>query len=212
MDEDPRETKRRLAREWYAKRRDEAPPEVRELWRQEQREANALSYQRHRKKRLAKHRSYLRANKDRVNEYFRRYRELNRERLRECQARRREEHREEVNAYNRAYQKAHFKQYRAYKRAESQRPKVAARVIVGLAVKAGLIEKPDGCERCGTPTPKNRLHGHHHHGYEAAHILDVQWLCSICHGKAHRSVDDGSTDRRTGEDVGAERGPTSAPA
>ena len=47
----------------------------------------------------------------------------------------------------------------------------------------GLLEAPDGCERCGAV---KRLHAHHHLGYAREHWLDVRWLCSPCHRTVHR--------------------------
>jgi hypothetical protein len=58
-----------------------------------------------------------------------------------------------------------------------------ARGHVKSALKAGLISKPDTCERCGQkPVPgkdgRSRLHGHHH---DHAKHLEVEWLCALCH-------------------------------
>jgi hypothetical protein len=176
--------RRRKAREEYNRLRNEAAPEVRELWRQKQREANAASYAKHRAKRLKRIRKYRAENKAKMDAYFREYRERNRERLRASQAKRRQEHRDEINAYNREYRKTHEAQYRAYKRSASQRIKREARLIVRLAVSAGLIRKPEHCEGCGETFPARRLQGHHYDGYDRP--LDVRWLCATCHGKAHQ--------------------------
>lgn len=48
------------------------------------------------------------------------------------------------------------------------------------ALRAGLIEKPDHCEMCGS---SSTLQGHHH---DYGRPLDVAWLCFICHGTVHR--------------------------
>jgi hypothetical protein len=59
------------------------------------------------------------------------------------------------------------------------------RAIVALhrALRNGIVIKPKSCERCGK-TPQSRdLHGHHHHGYDEKHWLDVEWLCASCHLK-----------------------------
>ena len=63
------------------------------------------------------------------------------------------------------------------------RQKEAAWFVVHWAVRAGVIEKPDRCERCGTKPPPRRLHAHHP---DYSKALDVVWLCSRCHGLEHR--------------------------
>jgi hypothetical protein len=62
-----------------------------------------------------------------------------------------------------------------------------ARVQVQQAVRRGELVRTDKCERCGKTAAQNgrALDGHHHHGYDPAHILDVQWLCVSCHAKVH---------------------------
>jgi hypothetical protein len=182
MDKHEREEKRRRAREWYTRRRDEAPPEVREQWRRKQRAANAASYRRHRATRLAQHRKYLKKNAEVVRAKFAAHRELHRDEIREYMRRYRIEHADRVNAANKRWRGRNPD----YKRTPKQQRKVAARRILRLAISAGLVEKPEHCEGCGKKCPARRLHGHHHDGYERP--LDVQWLCSVCHGKAHRKV------------------------
>lgn len=61
-----------------------------------------------------------------------------------------------------------------------------ARMQLQHAVRMGRIHKPDACERCGEMQPRERLHGHHWHGDYANRPLEVQWLCTLCHGEAHR--------------------------
>lgn len=58
-----------------------------------------------------------------------------------------------------------------------------AKTAVNNAVRNGRLIKPDCCERCGAPTQKERLHGHH---ADYSRQLDVEWLCQPCHGKEHR--------------------------
>jgi hypothetical protein len=55
---------------------------------------------------------------------------------------------------------------------------------VHVAVVSGKLQKPEKCEACGGAGP---LHGHHHNGYNREHRLDVQWLCTRCHGLATRA-------------------------
>ncbi len=54
-----------------------------------------------------------------------------------------------------------------------------ARSKLRNAVWAGKIVKPTECEGCQSEGP---LHGHH---TDYSRPLDVQWLCSACHGRAH---------------------------
>ncbi|HEC64905.1 MAG TPA: hypothetical protein ENI23_06420 [bacterium] len=48
------------------------------------------------------------------------------------------------------------------------------------AVWIGKIKKPELCSQCNR---KDKLHGHHK---DYSRPFEVKWLCSICHGKAHR--------------------------
>ena len=56
----------------------------------------------------------------------------------------------------------------------------AARKAVQAAVRTGRLVKPDSCP-CGA----RRVEAHHHRGYREEHQLDVVWLCSACHKRAH---------------------------
>ena len=58
-----------------------------------------------------------------------------------------------------------------------------ARRKVRLAVASGALSKPKTCSQCnGVPLPR-RLHGHHE---DYAKPLEVEWLCSGCHGDRTR--------------------------
>jgi hypothetical protein len=64
---------------------------------------------------------------------------------------------------------------------------------VRRAVRQGLIIRLTECEDCGTTAS---LDGHHHNGYDDAHVLDVRWLCKACHASAHpRNNDEGGRNR-----------------
>lgn len=57
-----------------------------------------------------------------------------------------------------------------------------ARYQLHLALRRGEIARPGECERCKTPGP---VEGHHP---DYAKPLEVEWLCTLCHGKEHRHV------------------------
>ena len=93
----------------------------------------------------------------------------------------------------REYQRAYAQNFRdAEKHREAQRryrlrhaEKHQAHSIVRSAVKACRIVVAVWCQRCGCVTD---LEAHHH---DYSQPLSVAWLCSICHGLAHRSYDGG---------------------
>lgn len=62
-------------------------------------------------------------------------------------------------------------------------PQKSARDKVYYAVKTGKLTKPSACERCGVKATGRRLHAHHD-DYEKP--LEVEWLCTRCHGTERR--------------------------
>ena len=60
------------------------------------------------------------------------------------------------------------------------RPKAAAHEAVRRAFRAGALDRKP-CEVCG----HLRVQGHHPNGYDAAHRLDVVWLCAVHHYAIH---------------------------
>ena len=61
--------------------------------------------------------------------------------------------------------------------------KIQARYIARGAVRHGRIVKPTNCQRCGKAELKNRIHAHHQ---DHTKPLEVEWLCSQCHGVESR--------------------------
>lgn len=55
-----------------------------------------------------------------------------------------------------------------------------ARYQLNNAVSRGDVVRPEECQRCGTPGP---VEGHHP---DYSKPLEVEWLCTLCHGKEHR--------------------------
>jgi hypothetical protein len=60
--------------------------------------------------------------------------------------------------------------------------KEKCRATTRNAVAAGKFSKPSTCDDCGT----NRIIHAHHNDYSKP--FEVDWLCSICHGKRHRAA------------------------
>ena len=93
----------------------------------------------------------------------------------------------------REYQRAYAQNFRdPEKHREAQRryrlrhaEKHQAHSIVRSAVKACRIVVAVWCQRCGCVTDLEA----HHHDYSKP--LSVEWLCSTCHGLAHRSYEGG---------------------
>lgn len=63
-----------------------------------------------------------------------------------------------------------------------------ARVVVGNAIRDGILIRPDNCERCVQVIHTDA----HHEDYSKP--LDVVWLCEPCHGMRHREI---NAERRT---------------
>lgn len=111
---------------------------------------------------------------------------------RECYAKRRAtpEHREKTRARwaaNRERERMRDRKRNAHRGPQKvDLVKHRARLLLHEAVRRGWLAKPPACSSCYEPTPAFRLHGHHHLGYDAP--LDVEWLCSLCHGTRHRKA------------------------
>lgn len=58
--------------------------------------------------------------------------------------------------------------------------KRGAHVLVGNAIKSGVIVKPDICSCCGITGKLSA----HHDDYNKP--LEVRWLCSLCHRRHHK--------------------------
>lgn len=65
-----------------------------------------------------------------------------------------------------------------------------ARVMVGNAIRAGILIRPDNCERCIQVIHTDA----HHEDYSKP--LDVVWLCEPCHGARHREI---NAERRSNQ-------------
>jgi hypothetical protein len=66
-------------------------------------------------------------------------------------------------------------------RAERERQRLRAYSIFHGALRRGEVIRPDVCVECGQPPDDlGRMEAHH---ADHARPLDVEWLCSRCHGK-----------------------------
>lgn len=63
--------------------------------------------------------------------------------------------------------------------------KAGARQVLNNAVRDNRIIKPTVCSSCGKTDCE--IQGHHW-SYLEEHWLSVIWLCTECHGKAHRKI------------------------
>jgi hypothetical protein len=82
----------------------------------------------------------------------------------------------------------YWRLYRGKKRAPGNKRKpgdpvkIRARAILYQALKAGSVLRPEHCEDCNETA---KVHAHHE---DYSKPLDVDWLCTICHGKRHRKA------------------------
>jgi hypothetical protein len=73
----------------------------------------------------------------------------------------------------------------AYSRTPEHQRKQAIRKVTYWAVKTGLLPAKDRCERCGATAAQARLERHHP---DYSRPLWIRWLCTTCHGEAHRKL------------------------
>ena len=83
------------------------------------------------------------------------------------------------------FRELHLERNRVNKRNNPDKSK--ARQSVSNAVRDGRLFKPTSCEHCGTSEKK--IQGHHW-SYLPEHWLDVIWLCTSCHGKEHKRLNE----------------------
>jgi len=58
-----------------------------------------------------------------------------------------------------------------------------ARALANRAIELGFLVRPKECPLCGTVDLG--IHAHH---VDYMRPLDVEWMCSECHGKRHRKI------------------------
>jgi hypothetical protein len=95
-----------------------------------------------------------------------------------------ERHRESERARGREKYQRTKDAYIRRQRVAVKSEKGLARASVRNALYDGRLVKPDRCSRCQAVEPPHRIHAHH---TDYSRRRDVQWLCSVCHGKEHRA-------------------------
>lgn len=70
---------------------------------------------------------------------------------------------------------------------EKNQHKRKAQHAAGNAIRDGKLTRSDRCEHCGTSEKKIQAH---HWSYEPENWLDVIWLCTECHGKEHKRLNE----------------------
>jgi len=81
---------------------------------------------------------------------------------------------------NRESERIRCRNYKRNHKKQRDPIKERARYAVWYAVKTGKIKKPQNCTKCMST---ERIHGHHH---DYKKPLEIEWLCSLCHGVARR--------------------------
>lgn len=71
--------------------------------------------------------------------------------------------------------------------AQRNQDKRLAQHAANNALRDGILERKTSCEHCGTDERKLQKH---HWSYEPEHWLDVIWLCTRCHGKEHKRLNE----------------------
>lgn len=121
------------------------------------------------------HKEMVRKNRQEKQDY---YREYDRKRFKEDpKVRERHKRYQATPAGKKAMREAR-------KRWMNKKPEArAAHVILGNAVRDGVIKKPLNCTKCGCRPRRRDLHAHHD---DYAKPLDVIWLCAMCHSDTHK--------------------------
>jgi len=110
---------------------------------------------------------WVKENKEHLAEYHAQWVKKNSTKAAAAVAKWRKENRLKYNAQIKKYQAANKEKFVAYRK-------------VRKALKAGILIRPEKCERCDATS---KIDAHHHKGYE--HPLEVLWLCRQCHVDQH---------------------------
>ena len=110
---------------------------------------------------------WVEANRQHLSEYHVKWARKNAVKANAFVAKWRKENPEKYNAQCKKYRDANREKFAAYRKFKR-------------ALKAGILHRPDKCQRCGK---KCKPDAHHHNGYDKP--LDVLWLCRQCHVDSH---------------------------
>lgn len=102
-------------------------------------------------------------------------------------------HKEEYRIYGGRYRAKHREEIAKYEHVRKKTVKGRARTLLGSAVNHGNIIKPSHCSCCGREARGRALQGHHD---DYTKPLDVRWLCSQCHSRAHCEPNSTSNARK----------------
>lgn len=126
--------------------------------------SNREYYKKNPEKCLAKHERWANRNPDKILKNQRAYYHRNKEKI--------------LDKIRESRKENGYKNTKAYRK--RNREKIECHNFVRLAVKFGILNKPNYCEKCKSESIPQA----HHHDY--AKPLDVIWLCRKCHGEEHR--------------------------
>lgn len=80
------------------------------------------------------------------------------------------------------YRSMKARKLREYRR--KHKDKSAAHAVIRRGLKNGKVVAKEFCERCNCD---GKLHAHHE---DYSKPLDVMWLCTSCHGKRHKELNE----------------------
>lgn len=126
-------------------------------------------------------RRYMKQHREERRQYQRQYAAKFPERIEESNRKWRERHPDRHQQAHRADREIHVMEV------------VARRAVKAAKANGTLV--PQSCERCGSTT---RIEAHHE---DYSKPLDVNWLCSGCHGDRHKEINQAA--RRNTKEVAA---------
>jgi hypothetical protein len=147
--------------------------------------------------RRIKNRIYDKNNPEKCREKHQRWANKNKPHLAEYNRKRYEENPEIFKIRSIAYRKKTGNQsIKDFKKRHPQ--KKMAHLYVELALKFGHLVRPTCCDQCQAECKPQAHHG------DYSKPLDIQFLCTKCHGKEHRKYKDSEWPERLNEETSKE--------